>query len=102
LRIALKKLRYTAEFFAPLYQKKKVRRYVSELKRLQESLGRLNDIAHARSVVAELAPSSQKNTTSLRFAAGTVQGWYGARRPRLVKTAMKRWARLKKVTPFWA
>jgi CHAD domain-containing protein len=102
LRIALKKLRYTAEFFAPLYKKKKVKRYVGELKRLQESLGRLNDIAHARSVVAELAPSSQKNTAGLRFAAGTVQGWYGARRPRLVKTAMKRWSRLKKVTPFWA
>jgi CHAD domain-containing protein len=101
LRIALKKLRYTAEFFAPLYQKKKVKRFIAEMKRLQEALGRLNDIAHARAVVAELAPLSQKSTATLRFAAGTVQGWYGARRPRLVKKTMKRWNRLKQVTPFW-
>jgi len=102
LRIALKKMRYTAEFFAPLYASKKVKRYIAKVKKLQESLGRLNDIAHARSVVAELAPLSQKNTASLRFAAGTVQGWYGARRPRLVKKTMKCWGRLKRVEPFWA
>ena len=95
LRIALKKLRYTAEFFAPLYEKKKVKRYLAKVRRLQESLGRLNDIAHARSVIAELAPLSQKTAANLRFAAGMVQGWYGARRPRLVKKAMRRWSKLK-------
>jgi CHAD domain-containing protein len=102
LRIALKKLRYSAEFFAPLYKKKKVRRYLSQIKRLQESLGRLNDIAHAHAMVAQLAPASQNNAGALRFAAGTVQGWYRARQPRLVKKAMKRWDRLKKTEIFWA
>jgi CHAD domain-containing protein len=101
LRIALKKLRYTSEFFAPLYKTKKVKRYLSQIKRLQDSLGRLNDIAHARSVIARLAPASQKNG-ALRFAAGTVQGWYRARQPRLVKKAMKRWNKLKKIEAFWA
>ena len=101
LRISLKKLRYTAEFFAPLYLKKKVKRYLSQLKRLQDSLGRLNDIAHARAVITQLAPA-QKNNGALRFAAGTVQGWYRARRPRLVKKAMQRWARLKQAESFWA
>ena len=95
LRIALKKLRYTAEFFAPLYQKKKVKRYLSQIKRLQDSLGRLNDIAHVHTVIAQLTPAAQKNNGSLRFAAGTVQGWYRARRPRLVKKAMARWRKLK-------
>ncbi len=33
LRIALKKLRYTAEFFASLYPKKDVKRYVRKLRR---------------------------------------------------------------------
>ena len=102
LRISLKKLRYTAEFFAPLYKQKKVKRYIAQVKKLQECLGFLNDIAHARSMVAELAPASQKNSAALRFAAGTVQGWYGARRPRLVKKTMKCWGKLKKVEPFWA
>ena len=100
-RIALKKLRYSAEFFAPLYKKKKVKAYLSQVKKLQETLGRLNDIAHARSVIAQLAPASQKNG-ALRFAAGTVQGWYRARQPRLVKKAMKRWNRLRQTEAFWA
>jgi CHAD domain-containing protein len=101
LRIALKKLRYSAEFFAPLYKKKKVKRYLSQVKKLQEVLGRLNDIAHARAAVAQLAPASSKNG-ALRFAAGTVQGWYRARQPELVKKAMRRWSRLRKTEPFWA
>jgi triphosphatase len=99
LRISLKKLRYTAEFFAPLYRKKKVKRYLSQLRKLQDSLGRLNDIAHARSVIAQLAQPLQNSDT--RFAAGTIQGWYGARRPRLVKRTMRRWSKLKKTQAFW-
>ena len=102
LRIALKKLRYSAEFFAPLYKKKNVKRYLAQIKRLQDVLGRLNDIAHARTVIAQLAPAAQKNSGTLRFAAGTVQGWYRARQPRLVKQAMKRWDRLKMAEAFWA
>jgi triphosphatase len=101
LRIALKKLRYTAEFFAPLYAKKKVKNYLSQIKRLQDALGRLNDIAHAHAVVIQLAPQSQKDNGGLRFAAGTVQGWYRARRPRLVKKAMRRWAKLHHTSSFW-
>ena len=41
LRIALKKLRYTTEFFAPLYKKKTVKRYLSEVKKLPGNLGPL-------------------------------------------------------------
>ena len=39
---------------------------------------------------------------SYRSNAGTVQGWYRARQPRLIKKAMRRWSRLKKAQPFWA
>ena len=102
LRIALKKLRYTAEFFAPLYKRKKVKRYLSQIKKLLGVLGQLNDIAHARAVIAQLTPPGRELDGSLRFAAGTVQGWYRARRPRLVKQAMRRWARLKDTDHFWA
>ena len=54
LRIALKKLRYTAEFLAPLYPRRKVKRYVRELRGLQETLGAINDIAHVRATIAKL------------------------------------------------
>jgi adenylate cyclase len=101
LRIALKKLRYTVEFFAPLYKKTKVKRYLSQIKMLQDSLGRLNDIAHAQAVIARLGRAPHMDSAALRFAAGTVQGWYRARQPRLVKKTLKRWNRLKKTQAFW-
>ncbi|MEP6943070.1 MAG: CHAD domain-containing protein, partial [Betaproteobacteria bacterium] len=46
-RIAAKKLRYAAEFFAPLYRGSRPGKYIDALARLQDSLGRLNDIVTA-------------------------------------------------------
>lgn len=43
LRIAAKKLRYAAEFFAPLYPAKASRPYLSALTALQNDLGAIND-----------------------------------------------------------
>ena len=104
LRIALKKLRYTAEFLAPLYSKKKVRRYVSKLRGLQEHLGAINDIAHVRSTMQALLRETdgKRAQPGERYAAGVVAGWYRARRPHIAKQALKRWKRFRKVRPFWA
>ncbi|HEY2836594.1 MAG TPA: CHAD domain-containing protein, partial [Rhizomicrobium sp.] len=104
LRIALKKLRYTAEFLAPLYSKKKVRRYVSKLRGLQEHLGALNDIAHVRTTMQMLTRENdgKRPHPAERYAAGVVAGWYRARRPQIAKRALKRWKRFRKVKPFWA
>jgi CHAD domain-containing protein len=103
LRIALKKLRYTAEFFAPLYKKKKVRRYLSKVRKLQEQLGEINDIAHVRTTLSNLMrDGGAKKNADMGFAAGMVSGWYRAHRPRLAKRALKRWDRFRKVSPFWA
>ena len=99
LRIALKGLRYTAEFFAPLYDRGQVRRYLKEVKTLQDSLGRLNDIAHAQAMVGTLAPAGA--AAELRHAAGAVEGWYRASRPRLVSQALKRWDKFKALPRFW-
>src|SRR3546814_7914325 len=43
LRIAVKKLRYTTEFFRGLYPPKRSKGYLAALRDLQESLGHLND-----------------------------------------------------------
>ena len=104
LRIALKKLRYTAEFLAPLYSKKKVRRYVGKLRGLQEHLGALNDIAHVRTTMHMLMRDSdgKRPQPAERYAAGVVAGWYRARRPGIAKQALKRWKQFRKVKPFWA
>ncbi len=103
LRIALKKLRYTAEFLAPLYPKRKVKLYVRELRGLQEHLGAINDIAHVRATMATLLRETDNKRTAPgeRYAAGLVAGWYRARRPHIAKQALKRWKKFRKVEPFW-
>ena len=104
LRIALKKLRYTAEFLAPLYPKKKVRRYVKKLRGLQEHLGAINDIAHVRATMATLLRETdgKRSAPGERYAAGVVTGWYRARRPRIAAQALGRWKKFRTVKPFWA
>jgi CHAD domain-containing protein len=56
LRIAVKKLRYAAEFFAPAFEGRKAEKrrkaYLSALERLQEHLGDLNDVAVGRERLA--------------------------------------------------
>jgi CHAD domain-containing protein len=103
LRIALKKLRYTAEFFAPLYPKGAVKGYLRELRGLQNHLGNLNDVANVRSVVAGLLreKSRKEDDGPLRYAAGAMVGWYGAQVPGAIKQALKRYRKFKRIEPFW-
>ena len=68
LRIAAKKLRYAAEFFAVLYPRKRARPYLAALAALQDVLGALNDARVTQRLLAEL-PASRAQ------AAGVVSGW---------------------------
>ena len=105
LRISLKKLRYAAEFYAPLYRKKKVRSYVKAIKELQDLLGAFNDAGQVRAILSQLtadgdiAPRAQAD---LFFASGLINGWHCARASRLGKSALKRWDKFKRARPFWA
>jgi CHAD domain-containing protein len=97
LRIALKKLRYTAEFFAPLYPQKKARRYIKQLKDLLDRLGEANDVHNISNTLARLGTAEE-----LRFAAGAIAGWHHAREKRLTKKALKGWRDFRKLKPYWA
>ena len=55
LRILAKKLRYSAEFFAGLYDKKKAGSFLAALSEVQEVLGQVNDVAVAHRLLDELA-----------------------------------------------
>ena len=105
LRIALKKLRYAAEFYGPLYKKKAMKRYLGRLRKLQDMLGALNDVAQVCAVISRLiaeesaAPHVQAD---LFFAAGLVNGWHRARVARLNHKALRRWDKFKRMQPFWA
>jgi CHAD domain-containing protein len=103
LRIGLKKLRYTCEFFAPLYSKKKVGRYLKRLRGLQNHLGDLNDVANVRSVVHGLVREKPRkdDVAALSYAAGAMVGWYGAQVPTIGKAALKRYRKFKQIKPFW-
>jgi triphosphatase len=103
LRIALKKLRYTAEFFAPLYPRRDADRYMKELRGLQNHLGDLNDVANVRSVVGGLLREQgpKDDDGAMRYAAGAMVGWYGAQVPHAARQALKRYKKFKRVEPFW-
>ena len=96
LRIALKKLRYTAEFFAPLYSKKKYAPYIRELKTLLDYMGEANDVHGIADEVARIGSGPE-----LRFAAGVISGWHASREQELVRKAMKGWRKFRKRKPFW-
>ena len=94
-RIAAKRLRYVAEFFAPLYPAKRTRTYLETLATTQDALGQFNDAVTAGALAGELSGSADA------AAAGAVRGWVAAQavaiEPRLVK-ALRRFRAAK---PFW-
>lgn len=74
-RIASKKLRYAAEFFACLYPHDKSQPFLQHLENLQNVLGTLNDIASTRSLLLRLAGSQP--TKALDEALHIFSGWNG-------------------------
>jgi CHAD domain-containing protein len=96
LRIALKKLRYAAEFFAPLYPQKRTGKYIKTLKILLNELGAANDAHGVINVLALLGERAE-----LGFAKGVIIGWFAARDKRLTRRAMKSWRDFKRLKPFW-
>ncbi len=53
LRIQAKKFRYLLEFFTPYFKKKDVKRFVKQLKKLQNNLGDFNDLSVQQSVLGQ-------------------------------------------------
>jgi CHAD domain-containing protein len=80
--LALKKLRYTAEFFHSLYQKKRENAYLRALAQLQKSLGHMNDIVTAEHLLERLtaAREDQSISDNLPIAVGIVAGWHAHKR----------------------
>ena len=94
LRIQGKRLRYAAEFFAPLFPGRPTRRYIRRLSAVQERLGRLNDASVAASLMAELGSAD-------RFAAGIVHGFVAAHSQGARVKAERSWRRFVRSEPFW-
>jgi triphosphatase len=97
----VKKLRYAFEFFHNLYEGKKVKRFSRDLAKLQDGLGRLNDVETARRLLARLAEREGGHEADAVLAAGLVTGWYAALAERSVGKLDKAWTHLHERKPFW-
>ncbi|MCX7891653.1 MAG: CHAD domain-containing protein [Burkholderiales bacterium] len=98
-RIAAKKLRYAAEFFAPLFAEKRARRFAGALAELQDVLGALNDAAVTARLLDELATAGR--TPPDTAAAGIVRGWVGGAAHHGAGELEARWRGFRKQAPFW-
>lgn len=94
-RLAAKKLRYAAEFFASLYSGKRARAYRRSLAALQEELGAWNDAAVAAHLAGGLTgPESP--------AAAAFAGWAAAHGAERTGALMRAWDDFARVRTFWA
>ena len=99
LRIALKKLRYAADFFRSLYDEKPVGRYLHRLSAFQEVLGHLNDVATAARLVPRLERGSDGAAAR---AVGVVIGWHGRGLATIEPELVADWREFRTARVFWS
>jgi triphosphatase len=101
LRIALKKLRYAAEFFQGLYSENaKTRCYLGCLAKLQNALGHANDATMTQPFLSTVAGGPV--APEVQRAIGAVIGWQARDVIAVDKTLRKRWRRFKATPAFWS
>ena len=93
LRIGIKRLRYALEFFAPLAAPKAMQRLLVRLTELQGTLGQINDLANAGTLLMDCALEDQ----SLREAVTLIGGWHGPRHQKLLAAVPDELKRLGKL-----
>ncbi|AMB46221.1 CYTH and CHAD domain-containing protein [Methylobacterium sp. AMS5] len=103
VRIAAKKLRYGAEFFAPLFPGKKAGKrhgaFGKALSDLQDHLGALNDIATGHDLMRDLTVEPAGATTL--FAAGMTAADIETHSRKLLEAAAEAHEDLVDTKPFW-
>jgi CHAD domain-containing protein len=92
VRIAAKKLRYAAEFFAPLAKRKRVRRYLGALAALQQVLGRAND---------EIVAARHADESGVAEAAAIVRAYAAANATTHASALRRTWKRFERSKPYW-
>lgn len=103
LRLDVKKLRYAAEFFAPVFaarDEKSARRaakFVTALAQMQERLGELNDAATSLSLTGRL----DRNDEAGRRAAKLIEEDHVGRAAESLAAARDACAAFIKAKPFW-
>jgi triphosphatase len=100
LRIMLKKLRYTAEFFRNVFEAQdNAQRYLTRLADLQQSLGLANDAATTGGLLAALTEGAAD--FDLHRGAGLITGWQARDKQVGAGKLHKVWKRFAQGAPFW-
>ncbi len=99
LRITLKKLRYDAEFFRPLYSNKNADDFLRQLSKMQELLGVDNDVSTTQSLLREIEGRSSE--IDVHRAIGAITGWQRRDRAEAAKRLKGTWRKFLDVPPFW-
>lgn len=85
LRIGIKRLRYALEFFSPLLASKPLRKALAHLAALQDTLGQINDLANAGTLLSSCAGDDAE----LREAVALIGGWHAPRYRALLEAVPK-------------
>ena len=98
VRLAVKKLRYIADFLLPLYgDRKPVRRYSDRLTELQKDLGSYNDMATTSSLLAGLGAEAPGSSS----AAAAITGWQAHAMVGAEAHVRSAWSDFVKAKPPW-
>lgn len=102
VRIAVKKMRYGVEFFGDLFPGKAQKKYSKRMARLQDDLGRLNDVAMAEGMIDKLASGESADLDrDTIVAAGRVLGWHQRRMLENDGKLVEDWYAFAETKPFW-
>jgi inorganic triphosphatase YgiF len=109
LRILAKKLRYSAEFFAALYDKRKAKAFLAALGKVQEVLGQINDVAVAHRLLDGLAADAALAANALSAHGETVvleavtlsRGWIAHDLSHQLSVLRKTIQRFNRQAAFW-
>ncbi len=95
VRIQAKRLRYAAEFFAPFWSPRPVRRFVRRVTAVQDRIGELNDGRVAAGLMAALGGNERG------YAAGIVRGYVAASHADAAAKVARAWRRFRRLGAFW-
>jgi triphosphatase len=100
VRIAVKKLRYAIELVDSLYDRRDARPFINRLKRVQDELGRANDVRVAYGLVIELGRSAPL-VEPVADAGAQMLAWHERALAKDEPSLRRNLRRLNRTRPFW-